>query len=96
MSETQSTRSLSTIAREIEADYASRGKAVHFSAVPYVRAMKSLDGMSDSYGMDDAQSVVIYALSNLSTWRGETATRVKRELRVMLHEANPRVFKMPK
>ena len=89
-------RSLSTIAREIQADYRSKGKPVHFSAVPYVEAMRSLDTLDDSFGHDDAESVVIYALSNLSTWRGETATRVKRELRVMLHEHNPRRHKMPK
>lgn len=91
-----SNRSLSTIAREIIADYSQRGKAVHFSAVPYVNAMRSLDTLDDNYGDDDAESVVIYALSNLSTWRGETATRVKRELKVMLHEHNPKRYKMPK
>ena len=89
-------RSLSAIAREIQTDYASRGKPVHFSAVPYVNAMRSLDSMTDRYYEDDAESVVIYALSNLSTWRGETATRVKRELKVMLHEHNPKRYKMPK
>jgi hypothetical protein len=89
-------RSLSDIAREIIADYRSKGKPVHFSAVPYVDAMRSLDTMDDRFYEDDAETVVIYALSNLSTWRGETATRVKRELRVMLHEHNPRRHKMPK
>lgn len=89
-------RSLSTIAREIQADYRAKGKPVHFSAVPYVDAMRSLDTLDDRYGYDDAESVVIYGLSNLSTWRGETATRVKRELRVMLHEHAPKRHKMPK
>lgn len=89
-------RSLSAIAREIQADYRSKGKPVHYSAVPYVDAMRSLDTLSDTYGYDDAESVVIYGLSNLNTWRGETATRVKRELRVMLHEYAPKRHKMPK
>ena len=89
-------RSLSEIAREIQADYASRGKPVHFSAVPYVNAMRALNGMDDFFFDDDAETVVIYGLSNLSTWRGETATRIKRELKVMLHEHNPKRYKMPK
>lgn len=89
-------RSLSAIAREIQSDYAAKGKPVHYSAKPYVDAMRSLDTMDDRFYEDDASSVVIYAVSNLSTWRGETAVRVKRELRVMLHEHNPRYHKMPK
>jgi hypothetical protein len=71
------TRPLSAIAREIIADYRSKGKPVHYSAVPYVEAMLSLDTLNDSVGYDDARSVVLYALSNLSTWRGPVATRVK-------------------
>lgn len=89
------TRSLSVIAREITADYRQKGKPVYFAAAPYVDAMRSLDTLSDRFYNDSAEEVVVRGLYNLSTWRGETATRVKRELRVMLHEHNPR-HKMPK
>lgn len=78
------TRSLSAVAREIVADYRSKGKPVHYSAAPYVEAMLSLRDLNDSFGYDDARSVVMYALSNLSTWRGPVATRVKAELRAAL------------
>lgn len=78
------TRPLSTIAKEILADYHAQGKPVYYSAVPYVRAMLSLDSINDSYGDDSAKSIVAYALSNLSVWRGETARRIKAELKGMI------------
>ena len=77
-------RSIYEIAEDIRADYADRGKSVHYSAKPYVEAMLYLDTMQDSYFEDSAHSVMTYALSNLSSWRGETARRVKAEMREML------------
>jgi len=73
------TRSLSEIAREIRNDW----KPVYFGAVPYLQAMQTLDSIDDDYGMDSAKSIVLYFLSNASTWRGETAKRIKAELKAM-------------
>lgn len=73
-------RSLSTIAAEIRADW----KNVYFGAVPYLNAMRSLDKVTDNYGADDGESIVRYFLSNASSWRGETAKRVKAELKKMV------------
>lgn len=81
------TRSLSEVAREIQADYAAQGKPVFYAAVPYVNAMLSLDTMTDRYFEDGALSVVTYAVSNLGTWRGETARRVKAELNAAAADA---------
>jgi hypothetical protein len=72
-------RSLSAIAAEIRRDW----KKVYFGAVPYLAAMATLESINDSYGADDAKSVVLYFLSNASTWRGETAKRVKQELKAI-------------
>lgn len=72
-------RSLATIAREIRRDW----KKVYFGAVPYLDAMGSLDLITDKYGHDDARSIVIYFLGNSSSWRGETAKRIKAELKSM-------------
>lgn len=77
-------RPLYIIAQEIEADYAAKGKPVHPYAKPYVDAMRYLHTTSDNYGADSADMIVRYALSNLSTWRGETARRVKAELKSLL------------
>lgn len=77
-------RPLWQIAQEIRRDYLSKGKDVHPYAKPYVEAMLSLDSINDMYIADSAESIVRYALSNLGTWRGDTAKRIKAELREML------------
>ena len=43
--------------------------------------MGSLDSINDTYGYDDAKSVVLYFLSNATTWRGDDARRIKAELK---------------
>lgn len=73
-------RPLYQIAQEIRRDWGSK---VNYAAKPYLDAMGSLDKISDNYGMDSAKSVVLYFLSNASSWRGETAKRVKAELKTM-------------
>lgn len=71
-------------AAEIKQDYRKQGKPVYFAAVPYVDAMRSLSGMNSSLGWDTAEEIVIRLLGNLGTWRGETAKRVKAELKAAL------------
>lgn len=73
------TRPLYEIAREIRKDWTKP----YFGAVPYLAAMQELDAITDTFGYDSADSVVVYFLSNASTWRGETAKRIKAELRSM-------------
>jgi hypothetical protein len=75
------TRSLYEIAREIRKDWGSK---VNFAAKPYLEAMECLNCVTDSYGYDTGKSVVLYFLSNASTWRGDTAKRVKAELKAMI------------
>lgn len=77
-------RPLHVIAREIRDDW----KKPYFGAVPYLGAMAQLDSIEDNYGMDTATSVVAYFLCNASTWRGEVARRVKKELKSMLKSAS--------
>lgn len=73
-------RSLSTIAREIRADWTK----VNYAAKPYLDAMASLDSVRDSYGYDSGKSVVLYFLSNAATWRGDKAKAIKAELKAMV------------
>ncbi len=73
-------RSLSTIAREIRSDW----KKPYFGAVPYLDAMLSLDSIDDEYYYDSAETIVIYFLANAATYRGETAKRIKLELKSIL------------
>ena len=76
---TATTRPLHEIAREIRKDW----KNVYFGAKPYLDAMATLDSVNDNYGWDSGKSIVLYFLSNSSTWRGETAKRIKAELKAM-------------
>jgi len=72
-------RKLSEIAAEISEDWTN----VYFGAVPYLQAMTTLHTIKDEYGMDSAESIVLYFLTNAGTWRGEVARRIKKELKAM-------------
>ena len=43
-----------------------------------------LDSISDPYYADSARSIIAYFLANAGTWKGETARRIKKELKDML------------
>ncbi len=76
-------RALCDIAHEIQADWSKQGKGVNYAAKPYLQAMACLSQIEDTYGCDDAKSIVLYFLCNATSWRGETAKRVKAELKKM-------------
>ena len=78
-------RPIMVIAREIEADWSTKGKGVSPYARPYLDAMRSLDSIEDNYYYDTGDSVVRYFLANANGWRGETARAIKKELNDMLH-----------
>ncbi|MBO7509937.1 MAG: hypothetical protein J6T35_02030 [Bacteroidales bacterium] len=73
-------RPIYEIAREIRKDW---GAKVSAYAKPYLDAMMCLDSIDDNYYLDSAKSVVLYFLCNAGTWRGETAKRIKAELKQM-------------
>lgn len=73
-------RSLMVIATEIRKDW---GAKVNFAAKPYLEAMECLDTMQSTYGCDSALSIVSYFLCNAGSWKGDTAKRVKAELKAM-------------
>jgi hypothetical protein len=79
--ENKKVRPLYEIAKEIRNDWGSK---IYFGAKPYLGAMLTLDKITDRYMCDDAKTIVRYFLANASTWRGETAKRVKAELKSML------------
>jgi hypothetical protein len=73
-------RQLHTIADEIKSDW----KKVNYAAKPYLAAMSEMEDVSDPYGMSSGESVVRYFLGNASAWRGDTARRIKNELKEMI------------
>ena len=72
-------RPIYEIAQDIRKDW----KNVYFGAVPYLSAMSSLSETTDTYGMDSAKSIVSYFLCNATTWRGDKAREIKKELKTM-------------
>ena len=73
-------RPLFDIAREIRKDW----KNVSCYAAPYLNAMSCLNSVNDNYIMDSGRSIVSYFLANAGSWRGETAKRIKAELKAMV------------
>ena len=88
------TRSISTIASEIIMDMEkiakSKGKYWRnmFWSVGnrdgYLDAMLSLDKITDNYMFENGDMIVRCALDNMKTYKGETAKKLKNELRVIL------------
>lgn len=81
MSTSAPPRPLFKIANEIVTDWPM--SKMYFGARPYVNAMFSLNKITDKYGAEDAKSIILYFLSNASTWRGPNARRIKAELKKM-------------
>lgn len=73
-------RPINIIAEEISKEW----KKPYFGAVPYIEAMWGLSTLTDEYGQDSARSIILYFLSNATTWRGDVARRIKAELKGML------------
>ena len=72
-------RTLKQIASEINDDWTN----INTYALPYLHAMYELESIDDSYGLDSAKSVVLYFLSNATTWKGEKAREIKKELKIL-------------
>lgn len=73
-------RKVSEIAQEISQDW----KNINYGAKPYLDAMHTMTNVTDKYIADSGPSVIRYFLANASTWRGENAKRIKKELNDMI------------
>jgi len=78
-------RPLYEIADEIRATWLKKDgtPCVNYAAEPYLAAMGDLNDINEHYYLDSAESVVLYFLSNATTFRGEDARRLKKELRLI-------------
>jgi hypothetical protein len=77
-------RLVSDIAKEIDRVWAKP----YFGAKPYIEAMHTMHWPAEPenakchmYGVESCDMVLIYALSNMATFRGEDARRIKAELK---------------
>ena len=76
-------RTLSEIATDILSDVTLKGSA-RIRAKPYLEALQELETVADMYFADRGDVCTLYAVSNLAQWRGESAKRLKAELRAHL------------
>ena len=74
-------RPIYKIAEEIKSDWTNWRKSY---AADYLMAMTQLNRIDDDYYCDSADSIIRYFLSNAASWRGETARRIKKELKDMV------------
>jgi len=72
-------RSIRSIALDIRKEWTK----VNYAAKPYLDAMMELNSINDKYYEDSAKSVVLYFLSNASSFRGERAKALKAELKAL-------------
>jgi hypothetical protein len=72
-------RAIRSIALDIRKEWAN----VNYAAKPYLDAMLELNSINDRYHEDSAKSVVLYFLSNASSFRGERAKVLKAELKAL-------------
>jgi hypothetical protein len=78
-----SLRSLSEIAVEIRKEW---GVKLNYAAKPYVDAMIQLNDVSDMYGLESGSNIVRRFLCNASSFRGNAARRIKKELKEIIGE----------
>ena len=74
-------RKINEIAKEIREDWF---KKVSPHADPYLDAMEQLESVDDMFYCDSAPSIIRYFLGNATSWRGEVARRIKKELNEMV------------
>lgn len=77
------TRPLHKIAEEILADW-PKARSENHPAGAYAVPLLSLESVRDPYYSDTGASVVRGFLGNAQSWRGDTARRIKAELRSLL------------
>jgi sulfatase maturation enzyme AslB (radical SAM superfamily) len=73
------TYKLYEVAKIIRADW----KNVWYGAEPYLAAMETLESVKHDYFYESGKSIVLYFLSNATTWRGEKAKEVKAYLKAI-------------
>ena len=73
------TRLVKTIAAEIREDWTN----INPAANAYLEAMEVSNYIDSMYLFETVQGIVLYFLSNAGSWRGETARRIKKELKEM-------------
>jgi hypothetical protein len=78
--QTINSRPVYRIAQDILNDWT----APYFGARPYLAAMLTINNELENYGQDTAKSIILYFLSNASSYRGSKAKELKNELKTLI------------
>ena len=70
-------RPLYVIAQDIKSNWPK----VNYAAAPYLDAMATLETIEQKYYYDSAKDIVLRFLCNATSWRGEVAREIKKELK---------------
>ena len=76
-------RPIHEIAYDIHRDW----KKPNYGAIPYLEVMMILKTIEDKYYSDSAKTIIVYFLSNASTYRGDKARVFKQELKEIINDA---------
>lgn len=81
-------RPIHQIASDIRKDWSSRTKEkrIPIYADAYLRPMETISSIHENFGADTGRSVVLYFLSNATTYRGDLARQYKAELKAWLED----------
>jgi hypothetical protein len=66
--------------REIASIISNDWKNVQYTAIGYLQGMFTLVNITDNYYNDSGSGTVAYFLSNATSWKGDVARLVKKEL----------------
>jgi hypothetical protein len=69
---------------KIAADILNDWNRPNYAALPYLTAMLTINSHCENYGQDTAKSIILYFLSNASTYRGSKAKELKSELKTLI------------
>ena len=56
----------------------------NYAARPYLAAMLTINSHDENFGYDSAKNVILYFLSNATTFRGGKAKELKNELKQLI------------
>ena len=78
---TKTLRPISAIAQDISNEWSKAKSGINYAAKPYLVRLRTIESINDTVMFETARSVILYFLSNASTFRGGNAKVLKLELK---------------
>lgn len=73
---------------KIAQDILNNWSRPNYAARPYLAAMLTINNENEQFGHDTAKSIILYFLSNASSYRGPKAKELKNELKTLINNKN--------